>query len=135
MKTNSGLVKVSVIIATVLFLSIAIFQILVLLGVFPVSMTWGGQFETITPVLMISNIIAFFLLTFFACVIWIRAEISKGRTPSKFFFVMSWVITGLMLLNTLGNITSKSALEKMIFTPATIILFVTCLIVSLSKTK
>jgi len=49
--------------------------------------------------------------------------------------ILSWIITAFMVLNTLGNLTSQSMAEKIVFAPLTILLAISCFIVSISKTS
>ena len=44
-----------------------------------------------------------------------------------------WLMTGLFLLNTLGNVTSKNKLEKRLFTPVTILLAIFSLTLALAN--
>lgn len=53
--------------------------------------------------------------------------------PKTVITVSLWIMTGLFLLNTLGNLTSKNKLEQRLFTPITILLTVFSLILALSN--
>jgi hypothetical protein len=47
--------------------------------------------------------------------------------------VSAWVVTGYMVLNTLGNFASVSPVERFLFGPMTIVMAVTSLIVAASR--
>lgn len=133
-KTNTSIVRLSAQVSTVLFAAVMVLQLLLATGVMPISMAWGGRQTELTPGLRVASLAAVVILGVFAYIIRRRAGlIGSGeiKIPIK---IMSWVITAFMAFNTLGNITSLSVWEKMIFTPITLILTIACLIVSTSKT-
>jgi hypothetical protein len=47
--------------------------------------------------------------------------------------VAAWLVTGYMVLNTLGNFASVSSVERFLFGPMTILLAVTSFIVAASR--
>lgn len=133
-KTNTSIVEISAQVSTVLFAAVMVLQILLATGVMPISMAWGGRQTELTPGLRAASLAAVVILGIFAYVIRRRAGLTGSgeiKIPIK---ILAWVITGYMAFNVLGNITSQSVWEKMIFTPITLILTIACLIVSASKT-
>jgi hypothetical protein len=132
---NTKLIHLTANIATFLFVVVIVLQILLAAGIFPVSMAWGGRQSQLTASLRIASIIAAVLLGVFIYVIRYRAGL-VGNVPMPVFIkVVSWIITAFMAFNTLGNITSVSTNEKLIFGPVTFILSVACLVVSASKSN
>jgi hypothetical protein len=106
---------------TIIFGLTIIFHLLVLIGVIPYNIVWGGrlnsqadmiQFETIS---LIVNFI--FLFVILIKMRWIKAGI-----PAKFLNGIIWIMCGLFLFNTLGNLLSIDYWERVIFTPVTLIL-------------
>lgn len=133
--SNTKLIHLTANIATFLFVVIIVLQILLAAGIFPISMAWGGRQSQLTASLRIASIIAAVLLGVFMYVIRYRAGL-VGNVPIPVIIkVVSWIITALMAFNTLGNITSLSTNEKLIFGSVTFILFVACLLVSASKSN
>jgi hypothetical protein len=53
--------------------------------------------------------------------------------PKKVITYSLWLMTGLFLLNTLGNALSKNKLEKRLFTPVTILLAIFSLTLALAN--
>lgn len=95
----------------------------------------GGRQSQLTTSLRIASIIAAVLLGVFIYVIRYRAGL-VGNVPIPVIIkVASWIITAFMAFNTLGNITSLSINEKLLFSPITFILTVACLLVSASKSN
>ena len=57
-----------------------------------------------------------------------------GNSPiPKVIRIGSWVVTGFMVLNTLGNLASVNDVEKFLFAPLTLVLAIACFIISASK--
>jgi len=121
-------------IATALFAVAALLQIAIALGIIPISMAWGGRQPVLTDTLRIASLASAALLLVFAYVIRRRAGLAGRTPPSTIIRVLAWLITAFMLLNTLGNLTSQSLNEKLLFTPMTLVLVVTCFVVSISET-
>lgn len=121
-------------IATVLFGIVIILQLLLALGILPVTMAWGGTQTELTPALRLASVAAAVVMALFAYVIRRRAGLIGDPPPSTLIKIFSWIITAFMVLNTLGNLASQSTAEKILFTPLTILLAICCFIVSISKT-
>jgi hypothetical protein len=121
-------------IATVLFGIVIVLQLLLAIGILPVTMAWGGTQTELTLGLRLASIVAAGILALFAYIIRRRAGLIGDPPPSTLIKILSWIITAFMVLNTLGNLVSQSTAEKLVFTPLTILLAICCFIVSLSKT-
>jgi len=131
--SNTRIIRTTANIATVLFVMVIVLQILLAVGILPISMAWGGRQSQLTASLRIASIIAVALLGAFIYVIRYRAGL-VGKDPIPVFIkVVSWIITAFMAFNTLGNLASTSTSEKLIFGPITFILTVACLLVSASR--
>ncbi len=132
-ESKSNLIKYLGYLTLVLLGLVMVLQLLLAAGVLPVSMAWGGRETELTPALRGSSLIAVLILGAFAYVIARRTGI-LGITPSSLMIkVMSWLISGYLGLNMLGNFNSQSAGERWLFGPITLILFISCLIISASK--
>ena len=133
--SNTKLIHLAANIATCLFVVVIVLQMLLAAGIFPISMAWGGRQSQLTASLRIVSIIAAVLLGVFMYVIRYRAGL-VGNVPIPVIIkVVAWMITAFMAFNTLGNITSLSTNEKLIFGPVTFMLSVACLLVSASKSN
>lgn len=102
---------------------IVLFHCLVITQVIPYDIVWAGklkstqemyQFETV------SLIINFFLIF----VILVNAEIIKLKINRKVIWVIILIFAVLFALNTIGNLTAQSNIEKYTATPITFILFI-----------
>ena len=131
--SNTKLIRTTANIATFLFVVVIVLQILLAAGILPISMAWGGRQSQLTASLRIASIFAAVLLGAFIYIIRYRAGlVGNGRIP-VLIKIISWIITAFMALNTLGNITSLSSNEKLLFGPVTFVLTLACLLVSVSN--
>ena len=133
--STSSKVTLATNIATVLFGITIFLQLLLAAGVLPVSMAWGGTQDVLTPSLRYASLASMAILAFFAYVIRRRAGLSKNMTVTTIVNVLAWIITAYLFLVTLGNITSPSMGEKLLFGPISFFLAISCLLVSKSKTE
>ena len=120
-------------IATLVFLAVIVLQLLLALGILPVTISWGGSQTVLTPSLRLAHVLAVLLLAGFAYVIRRRAGLVAQAHPSHLIKILAWVITGFLILNTLGNFASSSTAEKLVFGSLTLVLVIACLLVSVSK--
>lgn len=75
------------------------------------------------------------MLAAFIYIIRYRAGL-VGSVPSPtVVHIPSWVVTGFMILNTLGNFASVSPVERYLFGPMTIVMAAAYLIVAASPTN
>jgi len=131
---NGSIVLIAANVATVLFFVTIILQLLLAAGILPISMAWGGQQSVLTTTLRLASLGAAIILGFFAYVIRRRAGLVSPETIPSTIKVSSWFITAFLALNTVGNFSSKSIGEKILFTPITFLLTITCFIVASSRT-
>jgi hypothetical protein len=131
--SNPAFIQTVANISTILFTVVIVLQLLLALGILPVSMAWGGQQSHLTPSLRIASLAAVALLVAFIYVIRYRAGLLGVLPIPVSIKIFSWIIAAFMAFNTLGNIASSSKMEKLIFAPVTFLLTLACLIVSASN--
>ena len=108
-----------------LFTAVMLFHLLVMLGVIPFEIVWGGR---LTREKMIQFESASLLLNgVMLTVIGIYAGYVNLNVNPKILKGAFWIMVALFFLNTLGNLYSNNDLEKIIFTPVTMLLTVFCL--------
>jgi hypothetical protein len=122
-------------IATVLFAATIVLQLLLAAGILPITMAWGGTQSELTLGLRLSSLGAVVILAGFAYVIRRRAGLLGQGPPSTLIKILAWLVTAFLALNTLGNLTSSSLAEKLVFGTITILLAVACAVVSLSRSS
>ncbi|RYZ44800.1 MAG: hypothetical protein EOO14_26540 [Chitinophagaceae bacterium] len=88
----------------------------------PYTIVWGGRLISQADMIQFELIsIATLLLMLF--VVLVHAGLVKIRLQTLFFKIAFWVMAGLFLLNTIGNMESLNETERLIFTPVTFLLF------------
>lgn len=133
--SKSSTVQLSANIATVLFAFFIGVQLLVAIGIIPISILWGGRQTELTKALQITSMVAALVLGAFIYVIRYRAGLLGGVPQPTVIRVAAWVVTAYLALNTLGNFASVSPVEKFLFGPLTILMTAACLIVAASQTN
>jgi hypothetical protein len=120
------LTSVAALVAGALFVAMAVFQAALALGAPFGEHVLGGRFAGTLPVrIRIFSGIAAVILLGAAVVIVARAGLI--RLPAGAAGILapaSWVIAGFLALNTLGNLRSRSRLERTVFASITAVLAV-----------
>lgn len=122
-------------IATVGFVTAVLLQLLLALGILPVTFAWGGSQSVLTPSLRLVSVAAAVVLTVFAYVIRCRAGLSARVRPSRSIKMFAWLITVYLTINTLGNFASASTGESLLFGPLSLVIALACWVVSSSRIK
>jgi hypothetical protein len=99
-----------------------IFHILVLLGIFPADIVWGGQIRGVQANLITLETVALVVTSLFMIIIAAKlGYIQAGRLSGLVNFGV-WLIFAFLLLNTLGNLASGVTFESLFAAPLTILL-------------
>ena len=123
------------IVATVLFAAMAAFQATLAAGAPVGAHVLGGRHSGVLPPrLRAFSGIAALLLVGFALVVLARAGVVVGWPAgiASLLIPASWIIAGFLVLNTLGNLASKSRFERTVLATATAVLAVLCAVVAIS---
>lgn len=118
-------------IALIGFVAMACFQLLLALGAPLGHMAWGGVHRRLPASLRFGSLIAIGIY-----LVGILAVLDKtGRTSyfgnPEIPGMILWGLTGLFGLSILGNLASKSRLEKQVMTPVAILFFASCLVLAM----
>lgn len=125
-------VKSAGIVLLAIFGALITFHLLVLFQLLPPNIVWGGRIGGSSPSLFYLELFSLLLTIIFSLVI--AAKIGYIRTKStKIINVLLWIIFAYLVLNTLGNLASSSLLEKLVFTPITIVAAVLVLRLAIEK--
>jgi hypothetical protein len=101
---------------------LAIFHILVLLGVIPAEIVWGGMIQGVPSNLVMLETMALLLTLLFIVIIAAKTGHIRAGKLSGAVNIGVWLIFAYLLLNTLGNLASGVSFEKLLFAPVTILL-------------
>ena len=105
----------------IIFLATTVFHLLVVAGVVPLGMVWGGRLRDHSQMLAFeggSLTITLLLLTAVA----VRAGYVKIRIPRWVMSVVFSLMFLLFLVNTAGNLASNNETEKLLFAPLSLLL-------------
>ena len=104
----------------VLLTLIVLFHVLVLTGIIPFTIIGGGRITTRAEMVRL-EVPALLINLVMLLVVAARAGLVKWRINPTLFRVVFWVLFAVFLLNTLGNLLSTNTLEKLVFTPLTVL--------------
>lgn len=99
-----------------------IFHVLVICGIIPYEIVWGGRITSQSEMVVFEtiSIVALSLMVF---VITVYAGLLKVNMHRAVMRVSLGLMTGLFFMNTAGNMQSLNQWEKLVFTPVTFLLF------------
>ena len=115
-----------------IFSLVIIFHLLVIVGIIPFSIVWGGRIQSQTQMITF-EIISILINVIMLAVVAIHSRYLNIKINSKIITASLWVMVGIFLLNTLGNLFSENEWEKIIFTPITFLLSIFSLRLALDK--
>lgn len=98
----------------------AVFHLIVLAGVVPYSIVWGGRLESATQMYIFETISLTVNLAVII-IVGIKGGFIKPYLPNKAVTFSLWVLAALFALNTVGNLFAESKLEMILFTPLTLL--------------
>jgi hypothetical protein len=124
--------KITINVLIVLLSFVVVFHIFVIGGVIPFEIVWGGRLTDVSKMRVYESIsIGLNLMMLF--MVMTKAGILHFRINEKVYRIFFGLMCLLFLLNTAGNIFSKNDLERMIFTPLTLIFAVLFLRLSITN--
>ena len=110
-----------------------LFHILVLTGFIPFDIVWGGRLKSREDMLVFESVSVgvnlLIVLVIAGHAGYLPLSFNKKITP-----LLTWLMAGLFLLNTIGNLMAVNPIEKFIFTPLTLLLTLLCYRVAMEKT-
>jgi hypothetical protein len=109
-----------------------VLHFMILIKIIPYNLVWGGKLKSDKEMYRF-EIFSILINSLFVIVILMQMSFLKIDIPKKLITYSLWLMTGLFLLNTLGNAISKNKLEKRLFTPVTILLAMFSLTLALAN--
>ena len=123
-------IYLSTIVVTILFVSIAFFQVLLSLG-FPLGeFALGGYYKVLPKKLRIVSAVNAMVLVFMSFVFLQHTDVFIGLSflPTN---ILVWIMTIFLAINSIANLFSRSKKERFIMTPLSSIAFILCLFIVL----
>ncbi len=127
----SGRTAADVLLAALALL--AVFHVLVLTAVLPADIVWGGGAANSRTDAVGAEAFSLALTILFGLVVAGRAGRLKLPGLSRTVRVGTWVVFAYFALNTLGNLTASSSVERIVFTAVSASLALLALRVATSK--
>lgn len=115
-----------------LFLLSILFHVMVLLKIIPYTIVWGGRLRSDTEMYRF-EVVSLGVGILFLMIVLVKSKVVSWRIRDSILNGALWLMFGMFLLNTVGNLLSENHLEKVIFTPLT--LLTSFMILVLLKTK
>lgn len=109
-----------------------VFHFGVILKIVPYKIVWGGRLKSDTEMYRF-EIVSVLINFLFLFVILVQSGMLFVAVPQKIMTVILWIMAALFLFNTFGNVVSKNRMERLLFTPLTIILTILSLILALTN--
>ncbi len=111
-----------------------VFHLLVLAGLIPQNIVWGGRIESRNDLIIFEVVsIIILLICFLLTLLRIKyVNHTKFKTITQ---TSMWLLFVLFLLNTIGNLFAVTFIEKIAFTPITALLSLFALRLALGKDK
>jgi hypothetical protein len=100
---------------------LAIFHLLVLFNLVPSTIIWGGQIGESSTNLWVLEITALVVTVLFALSIAAKVGYIKAGKAKPAVNIGVWIVFAYLILNTVGNLASGVTVEKLLFTPITLI--------------
>lgn len=109
---------VTVVTVTGLFV---LFHLLVIVGIVPDAIVWGGRVKD-RQKLVAMEVVSLSTILLTGAVGFVRAlQLAQGEV-FLLTTILSWLFFAVFVLNTIGNLLAKTAVERVAFTPVTLIL-------------
>ncbi|MCB0795954.1 MAG: hypothetical protein KDB88_14560, partial [Flavobacteriales bacterium] len=111
--------RAAAIVLLVFFALAIVFQVVVLAGLIPTEMVWGGRLQN-EQERTVGALVSMGVLMLFVALVLMRMG-RLGGSMSKLGKWGLWVVCALFALNTVGNFLAMDLRETLIFTPITAI--------------
>ena len=109
----------------VILLLVTVFHLLVLIGIIPFEIVWGGRLQNTDQMIVFESVSLLLNVTMIAVVV-LHTGHFKMQVAQRITTVALWLMAMLFLINTVGNLLSTNQTEKIVFTPLTAILCICC---------
>jgi len=118
-------ITVAAVVVFVLLAGLAVFQVLLVAGRPLGRFASGGQHEVLPPALRVVSAVSVVSYAAFAWLVW-RAVTQPGDAGPWI-----WILTAFFGLGVAMNAASRSRSERLVMTPLTVVLAVSCLVIAL----
>lgn len=103
-----------------LFLLVIVFHVSIITQIIPYTIVWAGKLNTIEEMYMF-EVVSITINLFFVIILMLKAQYIKHTLSERLLNIILWMFLILFALNTIGNLMAKTAFERYVFTPMTLI--------------
>jgi hypothetical protein len=114
--------KLSGIILLILLVLLTVFHLLILSGVIPPDIVWGGQAKNPSADITAMETVAVIVTLIFIGIVLLKMGYVKLKKFTVGVKIGSWIVFGYLVFNTFTNFASAAAIETAIFAPVTAIM-------------
>ena len=108
-----------------------ILHLLIIAGIVPYEIFWGGQMENDATNMVVMEIIAVAILSVFIGIAVLNTyNLHKYPLLAK---IGIWIVFAYLLLNTAGNLASDTIIEKAVMAPVTFLMSLLALRLAITK--
>lgn len=125
-------IRTAAIVALAILGAVVIFHLLVIAGVIPKTIVWGGRISDPRKVVGM-EVVSILIVLVAAAVFGFRWRSVGTGNPSLVWAMATWALVGLFTLNTVGNLFARTPFERFVMTPLTLILALLALRLALEK--
>jgi predicted Co/Zn/Cd cation transporter (cation efflux family) len=122
-------ITAAAVVASVVLIGLAVFQVLLAAGRPLGRFAWGGHNEVLPARLRVGSVVSICLYAFFAALLLTAAGV-LAVLPEGFVRVAVWVLTAYFGLGVVMNAASRSRPERLVMTPVALVLCGACLLVA-----
>ena len=90
---------------------VVLFHLFLVFKVIPYDIAWGGRLQN-DEQMYVFETVSILVNLFLMWVLLMKAGLVKFRFPDRVVNAILWVVFGIFLLNTLGNLFAKTLFEK-----------------------
>lgn len=117
----------------IVLVMLVIFHILILLKIIPPGIVWGGQANGSPGRLFYLELISLIVTLLFIVIVAVKLNYLRLPRLRKAANIGLWVMFVYFILNTIGNLASDVTMEKVVFTPITLILAILAFRLAIEK--
>jgi hypothetical protein len=99
---------------------IIVFHALILTQIIPYTIVWAGKLKTINE-MYVFEIISISINLLLILLLLLKGRSIQNNSSNKLVNGVLWAFIILFAFNTIGNLTSETLFEKIVFTPLTFI--------------
>ncbi len=105
---------------SVLLSCAVVFHLLVIGGIIPFDIVWGGRLQNKEQMLVFESV-SLIINMLVISIVAMRAGYIKSLFSFGVITALLWVLAALFTINTIGNLFALNSLESILFTPVTLI--------------